>query len=105
MVFSSEKKEVMPRMTMDILGGDIFFNKLLTPVIPFGRLAHADRKVYDAIFDNEEYISSSEVGVEGEDDRTADECNLAQEQRIPFPHEHDMALGRQMIRARAKAYV
>ena len=100
MVFSSEKKETTPRMTMDILGGDTFFNKWPIPLIPFGRLATADRKVCDAIFDSEEYISSSEVAGDEQDDRTADECNLEENKRIPFPQEHDMALGRQMIRAR-----
>ena len=99
LVFSSEKKLMVPRMRMEVLDGDTFFNRWPTRLIPFSRLCRVDKHTYSAIFAGEEEADSADP-TSLDDMRTADEATLTDDQRIPFPHEHDSALCQQMIKVR-----
>ena len=82
---------------MGLLGGDSFFNKWSTPLIPFARLCRVDVATYKGIFAKLEDAEQADA-VSTEDYRTAEETALLDEQRIPFPQEHDSLLAQEMIR-------
>ena len=96
-IFSSEKKLVVPRQRMEVHGGDTFFNRWTVPLIPFSRLCRVDRATYEAVFAGQENTTQDDP-LSTEDVRTADEATLTDEQRIPFPQEHDMSLGQELIK-------
>ena len=98
-IFTSEKKLEVPRQRMEVLGGDTFFNRWTVPLIPFARLCRVDRATYGAMFAGQENATQADP-TSTDDVRTADEATLTDEQRIPFPLEHDMALCREMIKVR-----
>ena len=84
---------------MEVLGGDTFFNRWTVPLIPFSRLHRVNRETYMAMFAGQENADQADPA-STEDSRTGDELALTDEQRIPFPHEHDVVLCRQMIKVR-----
>ena len=100
-IFTSEKRLEVPRQRMEVLGGDTFFNRWTVPLIPFSRLCRVDRATYMAIFAGQEDATQTDP-TSTDDVRTADEATLTDEQRIPFPHEHDMSLCQELIKVRRK---
>ena len=81
---------------MTDLGGDSYLNEWTAPMIPFSQLAKCDVQTHEAIFatDNGRVC----VYPDGEDDsgQTGDEADLDGQERIPFPAEHHMKLGKEM---------
>ena len=96
-VFTKEKKTAQVRRHMTVLGGDTFVNKWNVPVIQLAKLTRCTQAVYEAIFrDDSERPDVHDVG---DSMAVQEELNDAAEkdERIPFPQEHSMLLGQELI--------
>ena len=100
LIFASEQKQVVPRMTVGTVGIDTHFNKWPSKLIPFGGLIRCDPKTYAAVFHDD--TVTADVDIENADDGTsgADDLGLKDSKRILFPQEHAMDLGQQLMEVR-----
>ena len=98
-IFSMEKRGCMHKATMAHLrGGDIYFNRWPLPGIPFPQLMKVTQATADNMFTDKE----CQVVADGESDcenngATSDELALDKDMAIPYPQEHHMQLGMELI--------
>ena len=100
-VLTKGNKAVMPRMTMQVLGGDTYFNKWNVPVIPHHQLVKCTLQECKRIFKDDEEAQWYDQPDAGTDDAdattTSTEIQTADTKYPPFPQEHHMNLGLEMI--------
>ena len=99
-VFTMQKKGPMHKEQMNHLqGGDIFFNKWPIPSIAWPQLMKVSKVVHDKMFILDEAIHATLIvdHESCEDPPTTDELALDMDYVVPFPHEHSMQLGLELI--------
>ena len=75
-------------------GGDTYFNTWRVPFVPFAQLVKCSKASFAKMFDA--MIAKSEYNEDCDDQMTTDEFSLGDEV-IPFPHEHNMLFGSQLV--------
>jgi len=99
-VFSTEKKGCMHKAPMAHLkGGDIFFNRWPVPSIRWSQLMKLPKATADKMFvERENRPVLADDASDGEYElATSDEIALDKDFVIPYPHEHNMQLGLELI--------
>ena len=83
---------------MSVLGGDTFFNRWSVPLIPYGKMVKCKSDDHHALFRDGQL---ADVHMEPDEHTISihEELNLAagKDEMIPFPQEHNLALGQEML--------
>ena len=98
-MFTMQKKGSMHKAAMAHLqGGDVFFNRWPVPSIPWPQLMKVTQAVHEKMFGSENQRAPLTADDSGDDEQaTADELMLEHDTVVPFPHEHSMQLGLELI--------
>ena len=96
LIFTSQKKSLIPRKMMNTLGGDTYFNRWQVPLISFARFRRCDATTHKNIFAGTADALLADP-LSTTDTMSAEEAAMDDDARIPFPQEHDMMLGQEMI--------
>ena len=98
-VLSMEKKGPMHKSTMaQLKGGDVYFNRWPVESIPWPQLMKVTPAIHDKLFPAE--VDRQPLADDSDDEAgpTADEIQLENAgEMVPFPHEHNMQLGLELI--------
>ena len=95
-LFSRQTKLIYQRKVMAHLGGDNLFNKWEVPAMSLAKMVKLPQEQFDKVT---ELLSETADFEDGDDyvvQCSADELAL-QNELPPFPHENDMALGKELI--------
>lgn len=99
-LWTTQRRTQHQRRNMKYLSGDTFFNRWPIPSVAFSQLARLDMATHEKLFDTS---SQREVLAFAEDpdeetgaEALAEETELRDEV-IPFPTEHHMSLGQELI--------
>ena len=95
-LFTKQTKHSYQRKAMANLGGDNLFNKWDVPAIPLAKMMKLPQEQFDKVTELLSETADFEDGDEYAVQCSADELAL-QNELPPFPHENDMALGKELI--------
>ena len=99
-MFTSQRRGLMQRKAMSFLaGGDTYFNRWPVPSIPFTQLCKCDVDTHDKLFTDglANVATFHEDGDTPRCDMLADEAAMPDNSLIPFPNEHPVLLGQELI--------
>ena len=91
-IFTTQKKTTFERKQMKVLDGDTYFNKWQVATIPLTQMVKCTLGKYDLIFNTAnktDFMVSEDCP---HTDMLTDESALADDQVVPFPHEHESKL-------------